>query len=287
MAVQKESSQEIHCFQTRCHIQGKLCSLIIDGNNCYNYASTRLVSKLNLDILESNQVEISFSVGKYVDTVLCNVMPMETCHLLLGKPWHQVKRPEHDGVTNKLYFYHGGRLRTLVPLSPSKAYEDQKQLKEKIEKERKENELREQEERKKELEKEKESNELCNSNVFSSSIGVQIMQESEDKIPCIWREHIGIIPSAPLYIQPSFGIPIGEVMHMELVKPFVSSNTFGRQTKEKMEDKHVRSYVLSCSDVLSKIHGILMERNNQRNAKDCFVKVVFDPGGFGLHTISL
>jgi len=33
------------------------------------------------------QVEVGFSIGKYEDFVLCDVVPMEACHLLLGRPW--------------------------------------------------------------------------------------------------------------------------------------------------------------------------------------------------------
>ena len=36
-------------FHTRCTINGKLCSLIVDGGSCTNVTSYRLVSKLNLD----------------------------------------------------------------------------------------------------------------------------------------------------------------------------------------------------------------------------------------------
>ena len=39
------------------------------------------------EVTVSKQVEVNFSVGKYDDTVLCDVVPMEACHLLLGRPW--------------------------------------------------------------------------------------------------------------------------------------------------------------------------------------------------------
>jgi len=44
----KEGRQREHIFHSRCTIQGKVCSLIIDGGSCTNVASTQLVSKLNL-----------------------------------------------------------------------------------------------------------------------------------------------------------------------------------------------------------------------------------------------
>jgi len=36
-------------LHTRCVINGNLCSLIIDGGSCTNVASSRLVTKLNLE----------------------------------------------------------------------------------------------------------------------------------------------------------------------------------------------------------------------------------------------
>jgi len=44
----KEDSQREHIFNSRCTIQVKVCSLIIDWGNWTNVASTQLVSKLNL-----------------------------------------------------------------------------------------------------------------------------------------------------------------------------------------------------------------------------------------------
>ncbi|RDX95089.1 hypothetical protein CR513_22440, partial [Mucuna pruriens] len=41
----------MNIFHSRCHVIGKLCSLIIDGGSSVNVASLRLVEKLNLPIL--------------------------------------------------------------------------------------------------------------------------------------------------------------------------------------------------------------------------------------------
>ena len=32
----------------------------------------------------NRQVEVGFSIGKYEDSILCDVVPMEACHLLLA-----------------------------------------------------------------------------------------------------------------------------------------------------------------------------------------------------------
>ena len=40
--------QRENIFHTRCHINNKVCSMIIDGGSCTDVASTTLVEKLNL-----------------------------------------------------------------------------------------------------------------------------------------------------------------------------------------------------------------------------------------------
>jgi len=44
-----DDTQRENISRTRCTINGKLCSLIVHGGSCTNVASSRLVSKLNLD----------------------------------------------------------------------------------------------------------------------------------------------------------------------------------------------------------------------------------------------
>ena len=35
----------------------------------------------------TKQVVVPFSIGKYVDQVLCDVVPMQASHILLERPW--------------------------------------------------------------------------------------------------------------------------------------------------------------------------------------------------------
>ncbi|KAH1121312.1 hypothetical protein J1N35_004472 [Gossypium stocksii] len=46
-SVEGEQQRE-NLFHTRCHVQGKVCSLVIDGGSCTNMASTLMVEKLGL-----------------------------------------------------------------------------------------------------------------------------------------------------------------------------------------------------------------------------------------------
>ena len=156
-AKEEESNQRENLFHTRCLMQGKVCSLIIDGGSCTNVVSTRLVSKMeletkphirpyklqwlseNLEMHVDKQVEVCFKIGKYEDVVLCDIVPMEACHFLLGRPWQFDRSVHHDGRTNKYSFVHFGQKITLAPLSPSDVREDQKKMKEKYEREKEKN----------------------------------------------------------------------------------------------------------------------------------------------------
>ncbi|GJW54123.1 RNA-directed DNA polymerase [Tanacetum coccineum] len=93
-------------FHTRCTIAQKVCTVIIDGGSCTNVASQTLVSKLNLTtqphpspyviqwlnqgkgIRVSHRILLSLSIGRsYADEIWCDVIPMDACHVLLGRPW--------------------------------------------------------------------------------------------------------------------------------------------------------------------------------------------------------
>ena len=51
-------------------------------------------------ILVSTQCEVDFQIGPYKDKILCDVMPMDVCHILLGRPWQFDKKLTHDGRSN-------------------------------------------------------------------------------------------------------------------------------------------------------------------------------------------
>ncbi|XP_016732311.1 uncharacterized protein [Gossypium hirsutum] len=139
--------QRENIFHTRCQVGGKVCSIIIDGGSCTNRASTMMVERLGLpttkhpspyklqrlndggELKVTKQVLVSFNIGKYSDEVLCDVVPMHTGHLLLGRPWQFDRRVQHDGYTNRYTFKFMGKNVTLAPLTPKQVYEDQIKLK--------------------------------------------------------------------------------------------------------------------------------------------------------------
>jgi len=76
-------------------------------------------------------------VWNYKDDILCDVVPMETCHILLGRPWKFDKKAMHNGLTNEITFTHKEKKFLLFPLTPSQVVNDQVQMKQKRENERK------------------------------------------------------------------------------------------------------------------------------------------------------
>jgi len=141
--VEEEEVQRENIFYTRCHVKDKVCSVIIDGGSCTNVASSSMVEKLGLPTLKhprpyklqwlndsgevrvTKQVVVPFRIGKYEDEVLCDVVPMQAGHLLLGRPWQFDRRVQHDGFTNKHSFTFQQRTITLAPMTPKQVYDDQ------------------------------------------------------------------------------------------------------------------------------------------------------------------
>ena len=100
-----------------------MCSVVIDGGSCDNMVATSMVEKLGLDVEDhpepyqltwlkkGNAIKVSkrclvhFSIGKkYKDEVWCEVIPMDACHILLGRPWQYDRRTKHDIFLNTYSF---------------------------------------------------------------------------------------------------------------------------------------------------------------------------------------
>ena len=48
----RDEEQHEHIFHMRCHVKGKVCTLIIDSGSCTNVASSLMVEKLNLHTMK-------------------------------------------------------------------------------------------------------------------------------------------------------------------------------------------------------------------------------------------
>src|SRR6266511_2119615 len=69
-------------------------------------------------------MQVSFKIGAYEDTLECDVVPMSICHLLLGRPWQFDRDVIHNGRANHYSFKMKGREYVLRPMSPSQVIVD-------------------------------------------------------------------------------------------------------------------------------------------------------------------
>ena len=107
-------------------INRKFCDIIIDGGSTENIMSRSVVSKLGFKAnkhpspysigwikkgFETKVTHIcrfSFSIGNYYfDEVECDVVEMDSCHIILGIPWQSNVKVVHQD--NVYIFMRGGR----------------------------------------------------------------------------------------------------------------------------------------------------------------------------------
>ena len=60
---------------------------------------------------------VFFSIRRYKDEVLCDVVPMQARHLLLGRPWQVDRCVFHDGYKNRYILEKEDKQFTLAPLT--------------------------------------------------------------------------------------------------------------------------------------------------------------------------
>jgi hypothetical protein len=90
-------------FRTACKTKDRVCKVIVDSGSTDNLVSTEMVEKLELEtvthpspykvswlqkghqVTVTKQCLVEFKIGGYKDEILCDVIPMDVCHLLLGK----------------------------------------------------------------------------------------------------------------------------------------------------------------------------------------------------------
>ena len=137
-----DKSQRWSLFQTQCMIKGKECKLMVDGGSCTNGISKAMVAAMGLStwrisepkhiswlnscgmLKVTHKVRVPFTVGDYVDEVECDVLPLEVCGLLLGRPWQFDRNVTHAGRANIYSFMHGGKQQTLKPMQDDQIKSD-------------------------------------------------------------------------------------------------------------------------------------------------------------------
>jgi hypothetical protein len=110
---------------------------IINGESCNNLVSTDFVIKIGLmtrvhthpyyiqwlnksgKAMVTHTTHVHFSIGTYQDYADCDVVPLQACSLLLGRPWEFDTDAVHYGRTNKYTLVHMRKNITLLPLTPN------------------------------------------------------------------------------------------------------------------------------------------------------------------------
>src|SRR3954465_10837906 len=110
-----EQNQRHNLFHTKGVMKERSVRIIIDGGSCNNLARMELVEKLSLTtrphphpyyiqwfnnsgkIKVTRYVRVHFSIAAYADYVDCDVVPMQACSLLLGRPWQFDRNVVHHG----------------------------------------------------------------------------------------------------------------------------------------------------------------------------------------------
>eukprot|EP00257_Ricinus_communis_P023189 XP_015583107.1 uncharacterized protein LOC107262331 [Ricinus communis] len=127
-------------FHTRCKVGEKTCNVIVDGGAQTDVISSKAVSKLKLQTRDHNepyklnwlsdgtevrfnkQALVAYSIGGFEDERWCDILPMDACHLLLGRPWQFNHDTEHKGKSNVyIVTIKEGRKVRLLPLPPKVA----------------------------------------------------------------------------------------------------------------------------------------------------------------------
>ncbi|XP_039138745.1 uncharacterized protein LOC120276074 [Dioscorea cayenensis subsp. rotundata] len=128
-----EDSQRHNIFWTRCKIRQDVFDVIVDSGSSENFISRDIVKQLQLipikhptpytigwikavgEVRVTEQCEVSFSMGKYKDIALYDIIDMEACHILLGRPWQFDLDAVHKGKENVYTFSKDGQKFTRCP----------------------------------------------------------------------------------------------------------------------------------------------------------------------------
>ena len=107
--------------------------MIVDGGSTDNLVAGEMVQKLGLKGIRhpypyrigwlqyDHAVEVweqwlvDFHIGKYKDQLLCDIVDMNSCHVLLGRPWQYDCKVVHDYVRNVFTIEKGGRKFSPIP----------------------------------------------------------------------------------------------------------------------------------------------------------------------------
>ena len=67
-------------------------------------------------------------IGRYNDSIVCDVAPINAREILLERPWKFNRKAIHDGYLNRYKFTKDDRKIILLPLSTNNVYDEQCKL---------------------------------------------------------------------------------------------------------------------------------------------------------------
>jgi hypothetical protein len=129
-------------FRTACKTKDRVCKVIIDSGSTDNLVSTEMVEKLELKttthprpykvswlqkghhVTITKQCLVEIKIGGYKDETLCDVIPMDECHILLGRLWQFDRNVIHDGRKNTYTLEKNGRTHMLLPIEEKRVKEE-------------------------------------------------------------------------------------------------------------------------------------------------------------------
>jgi hypothetical protein len=134
----KNPVQRNSFFRTTCKTKDRVCKVIVDSGSTNNLISKKMVEKIELEtgahpspykvswLQTRHQVAVTkhclveLKIRGYKDEISCDVIPMDICHLLLGRPWKYDKNFFHDGRKNTYTLEKNGRMHMLLLIKDDK-----------------------------------------------------------------------------------------------------------------------------------------------------------------------
>src|SRR4051812_27832616 len=135
LLASKDEGQRKNLFKTHFSIENKVCNLIVDSGSMVNLVSKKLVDYLKLStkphekpynlgwVSKGSQVlvtltcRVPISIGKhYREEILCDVLDMDVCHILLGRPWQFNNDITYRGRDNVMMFTWGTHKIAMAPV---------------------------------------------------------------------------------------------------------------------------------------------------------------------------
>jgi hypothetical protein len=114
----------------------------VDSGRTNNLVSTKMEENMELEtfshpipykvswlkkghqVTSTKQCLVEFNIGGYMDEILCDVIPMDVCHLLLGRPWKYDRNVVHDGIKNTYTLEKNCRTHMLLQIEDKKVKQE-------------------------------------------------------------------------------------------------------------------------------------------------------------------